>query len=517
MIRLLTIVSFAIFLLGTYSSYAQAKDSSNKVVHYSDFGAIGNGKDDDFEALVKAHDYANKNRLTVKADDNATYLIGGANRTIIIQTDTDFGTAKFIIDDTKLENIRANVFEIKSDFKPIKIKEVKSLKRGQTKLNTKLPLASAHVITATNSNVKRFIRRGNNQNSGSSQTDTFLVDQNGNIDTKTPIIWDFNQLTALSAQPLDQKTLTITGGKFTTLANTSESTSYHSRGIQIRRSNVILDNLEHHIRGEGKQGSPYRGFITISDCANVMIKNTILTGHKTYDKIGSAGKKVAMGSYDISLSRALNVSLLNCSQTNDILDSKYWGIMGSNFCKNITLDNCKLSRFDAHQGVTNATIRNSTMGYMGIQLTGTGTFLIENSTVHGRNFINLRQDYGSTWKGDIIIRNCKFSPRGGSKSSILGGKNDGQHNFGYTCHMPSSILIDQLHIADSNKTKIAKAPTLFANFNSKLTNNKYKQNFPYIITQFVNLKNVTSASGLPLRISENSYMFKKIKIKSVHN
>jgi hypothetical protein len=42
-----------------------------------------------------------------------------------------------------------------------------------------------------------------------------------------------------------------------------------------------------------------------------------------------------MGSYDISVNRAVNVSFVNCSQTNDINDRTYWGIMGSNYCKNL--------------------------------------------------------------------------------------------------------------------------------------------------------------------------------------
>ena len=64
--------------------------------------------------------------------------------------------------------------------------------------------------------------------------------------------------------------------------------------------------------------------------------------------------------------------------------------MGSNFCKNLVLDKCSFSRFDAHQGVANATIRNSTIGYVGINAIGFGTFLVEDSTVYGRSFFNLR-------------------------------------------------------------------------------------------------------------------------------
>src|SRR5690606_23023424 len=115
--------------------------------------------------------------------------------------------------------------------------------------------------------------------------------------------------------PIDEKTLTITGGIFTTIANQEDSEySYYQRNLSIQRSNVILDGLEHRIIGEGAHGAPYGGFVNISSCTNVTVQNTILTGHKTYTTIGRAGKPVPMGTYDILVNRALNVSFANCSQ-----------------------------------------------------------------------------------------------------------------------------------------------------------------------------------------------------------
>ncbi len=485
--------------------------AATKFVNYEDFGAKGDGKTDDFEALEKAHEYANKHGLLVKVKDGASYYIGGADRTISIRTSTDFGKARFIIDDTKLENHKADVFRVGSDLKPIKLKGIDSLSVGQTRINANLP--GPCVVTATDTSIRRFIRRGLNQNNGSPQTDAFLVDERGNVNPNTPIIWDFKKLTNLVAMPVDESTLILRGGIFTTIANSTESTAYHARGIAIRRSNVVVEDLQHLITGEGKDGPPYGGFIKVTDCANVVVKNTILTGHKTYYKIGSAGKRVPMGSYDISLSRALNIALVNVTQANDIMDRSRWGIIGTNFCKNLLYDGCKLSRFDAHQGVTNASIRNSTIGHMGVLLTGFGNFLIENSTVQSRRFIGLRPDYGSTWKGDITIRNCRFVPQNGG--TILDGSNDGQHDFGYTCYMPDRLLIDGLSIDDGKPSKSGKGPVIFNNFNPKFSNGDYKQKFPYVITREVILKNITTTSGKPLRLSDNKFMFKDVNVQGL--
>jgi len=188
--------------------------------------------------------------------------------------------------------------------------------------------------------------------------------------------------------------------------------------------------------------------------------------------------------------------------------------LGSNYCKNLLYDGCIFSRFDAHMGVANATIRNSTLGHMGINAIGSGTFTVENSTIRGRTLINLRSDYGSTWRGEFIIRNCTFVPAGGrpTSASLIGGSYSGQHDFGYTCYMPERIIIENLKIDDSNHPDNYKGPAIFANFNPEMTDDSYVEKFPYVKTNEVILKNVTTASGKALRISDNTFMFRDVKV-----
>jgi hypothetical protein len=168
-------------------------------------------------------------------------------------------------------------------------------------------------------------------------------------------------------------------------------------------------------------------------------------------------------------------------------------------------------------GVANATIRNSTLGHQGINAIGSGTFTVQNSTVYGISFINLRSDYGSTWQGEFVIRNCVFVPAGGrpTSASLIGGSYSGQHDFGYTCYMPERITIDRLHIKDSNHPGNYQGPAIFANFNRNFTDASYVEKFPYVITREVVLRKVTTASGKPLRLSDNSFMFKTVKVTAI--
>lgn len=486
------------------------------VIRYSEFGAKGDGQTDDLDALVAAHAHANEYNLPVRADDGATYFLGGGDRLIVIQTDTNFGDAHFVIDDRNVDNRSANLFEVRSNLEPLEIEGLVTLKRDQARLPVVLPQDS--LVIVTNDHVRQYIRRGLNANKGKAQTDVFLADRSGRIDPDTPILWDFDQITDLYVLPIDSKPLTIKGGHFTTIANVAESKyTYYSRGLAVRRSNVVIDVLEHYVTGEGEQGAPYAGFLNIARCAYVTVQGCVLTGRKTYRTIGRAGKPVSMGSYDLSINQASHVRIIETTQTNDINDLRNWGIMASNYSKNLEYQGCELSRFDAHMGVYNAKIKDSILGHAGINLIGKGTFLMEDSTTSGRSLVNLRNDYGSTWEGDLIIRNCALIPHAGRPGNVylITGYNDGQHDFGYPCFMPHAITIDSLHIDDTNAPDGYRGPAVFADFNRQLRYADIDQPFPYEVTHAVRLNNITTASGLPLRMSDNIFMFRALEVQGI--
>ena len=82
---------------------------SRGYVTYEDFGALGDGKTNDFEAIMNAHEFANENKLPVRGNSDKTYYISdteldGVARRIIIKTDVDWCGAHFIIDDTERTN-----------------------------------------------------------------------------------------------------------------------------------------------------------------------------------------------------------------------------------------------------------------------------------------------------------------------------------------------------------------------------------------------------------------------------
>lgn len=470
-------------------------------VTYEDFGAAGDGKTDDFDAIIKTHEYANANGLNVFANETATYYIGGADKTARVMTDTSWSTARFIIDDTAVENRNARVFHIARSKDMLNITgKVFPLKADATNIGTTLEEKS--LVVLSDSNVKHYIRKGANQNSGSNQSDVILVEKDGSICADTPLIWDFDAVTYAVAYPVDTEILTVKGGRFTTIANNAPSEyNYYARGILIDRSNTVVDGIYHDVTNEGKTGAPYTAFVSISCCADVTVRNSTFTGHKKYSTIGSAGTSVTMGTYDIGAATAVNASFINCNQTNDITDNDYWGIAGTNYCKNLVYDGCAFSRFDAHQGVLNATVKNSVLGHHGIKLIGSGTALIENTTVLSDSFVDLRSDYGSTWNGDMIIRNCRFYPTGIS-SHIIKAENSEDHNFGYTCYLPQRLEIDGFYVHRVGKNY------LFSNVNPNHKSDSYVAPYPVVAPQEIVVKNYSNLLFGDLAVSKNKAIFK---------
>ncbi len=120
----------------TAESAVKAKRAvpTDRAVSYEAFGAIGDGVADDLPAIVEAHAFANAHGLSVQARPVAAYHLGRRSLTAVIATDTDWGTARFIIDDTDVEDHRASLFAVRSLLDPVKL-AIPRLTRDQRRLD----------------------------------------------------------------------------------------------------------------------------------------------------------------------------------------------------------------------------------------------------------------------------------------------------------------------------------------------------------------------------------------------
>ena len=454
-----------------------------KTVCYEDFGAVGDGKTDDFDAIKLAHEYANQNRLDVVCDSSKTYYIGKmldedgkVKPPVKILTNVDFGKANFIIDDSDITSDMpsrtALVFNVVREHEPITYSREndtpnKTIARvnaeGGFKRDIKvfdIGIGYEAMLYVRDDNKRVYMRYGPNKNNGGAQNELIAVDKYGNIDKETAFLHDFVGITYISVVRTDDAPITIKGGIFTTIANQAkEDYRYYSRGMRISRSNVTVENLTYRIEGEGEHGDPYAAFLDVYKAANVLIKDSTFQAHKYYMCVGSGGgEPVGMGTYAISASDSNKILWKRCTQSNFFADDgksrRYgiWDIMGSSGCKNLAYEDSLLSRFDAHADMFNAKVINSTLSWIAIG--GGGELNIENCEVYANTLIEMRGDYGSSWNGKIQIKNVTLH---NSDVPHLFRCSWVNHDFGIPTHVPEEIIIDGLSLTTPSDVNIFPA------------------------------------------------------------
>ncbi len=491
----------------------------NSFVTYEAFGATGDGVADDLPAIFEAHAYANAHGLNVRTKPEATYHLGARALTAVIATDTDWTTSRFTIDDTRVDDHKQPLFEVRSLLEPENL-QIDRLARDQKQMDLR-PAHDCHILVE-NANRKLYIRRGLNANDGVPQQDCFILRRDGSVDGD--IDWNYDTITRVAVRPIDGKRLILRGGVFTTFANRmsrDEVYNYWSRNIVITRPNTEIDGLTHYVAGETAEGQPYGGFLYVRQCADITIRNCFFSGHKVYRTVGAGGKPVPMGSYDVSVNSVVNFHMQHC-RMNHILDRTRWGVITSNFCKNILLEDCTLSRMDTHMGVSGTyTIRRCQLGHMGLNAIGRGLLTVEDSTLYKHALICFRSDYGSTWEGDIIIRNSQWIPACGDMiwPCMFDVCNDGRHDFGYACFMPREITIDGLFVDDSNHPEDYEGLYFFPDPNrieggENGTPPAMERPFPFTPCRRISVRGLTTASGRKPRVSPNDELAQGIVIEA---
>ena len=474
------------------------------VVYYSKFGAEGNGKVDDFNAIKATHDYANQCGQKVMGDKDKTYYISDDfTAEILVETDVDWNGATFIINDVgdiAFENRSLHLFRWQASYSKIYAAQNLIDTFGEFSVEkgaTAIPELAGHIpgtclIIIWNQNKKDFNRYGANANGGSPRHEVLVINEDGTLNPDTYTVFDYDIVTQINVYSGYDKPLVAENGYFRniccrTVADTSYKNVYaqYNRGFGLSRSNVTIKNVDHMMLdepmldtdsndplqknyGRRNESYPYSGILSFTQAYNCYVFDTVIDGHTTYyeDKTTSS-TPVAMGTYDYTLGNSSHIYLKNVTQRDDentgIADDRYWGIMGSNFSRNLHHENIYINRFDAHAGFWNGSIVDSTIGSH-INIIGGGTFLLDGVTRVGNsaNFMDMRLDYGSSFDGEIIIKDCVFEAKYGYNTMRGGTYNKNARetayliwtawanpeeeyrtwDFGYTCSLPENIIID---------------------------------------------------------------------------
>ena len=432
-------------------------------IYYEDkpFGAKGDGRTNDFEAIQACHEYANQYGHTVNAKAGKTYYIGKTGgESVTVQTDVNWNGCTFTFDDSLIKvcldsscggssrcedckNRNASIFVLKYDRSTVSVADALNAHiathggifggYGEADNTTKIdnwPLnydALVHLATAER---KIWVRKGLNADSGDEMGEVVLIHADGTIDSTTPFTWDYTSIAWADAYAADDKPITIDGGGafINTIANEPTDSEYISfnRNISVKRSNVTITNLNHRLIETIPERAPYAGILYVNHASNVTFSNITLDMHK--GRFGNNGAQ--QGSYEIGGYASHNLKYFNVNvidfftdgSPDDFVDGagnltteggiNFRGMMGTNYCRNFHFKGCQLNSFDAHKGLGNLLIEDCT--YNSILIMGSGDVVIRNTTVYAdqsEHFMSMRADYGASYRGTLTLENCTMKIR----------------------------------------------------------------------------------------------------------
>ena len=329
------------------------------VVYYEEFGAVGDGRTDDFGAIYATHEFANECGQTVKATAGKNYYIKdttlGTDTVHIakIKTNVDWCGADFTIDDTNLtvmveypdeRKIAQNViFKVEPDEEHnmfiIDDEEflaniaAQGLNQQTKKIDLGIDWDGPVMIVPYNSSHGVFRRPGMSQYNGGPMHEIIVVEADGTISEETPIMFSYAHIDYMEVYKLDPSSaITIENGVFTTLESrinhylpTEEGTleynydGYIYRGINVQRSYTTLKNVEHRTTGgyslldraeRNLEGAMYHGFFGANNANHVTFKDCILQGRT------SPGPGNGHSSYGISTVQVNKPVFDGCVQSN---------------------------------------------------------------------------------------------------------------------------------------------------------------------------------------------------------
>ena len=330
------------------------------VVYYEDFGAVGDGRANDYQAFYDTHVFANECGQTVVADDSKTYLLGQSEVTvnkvkkilpIPIRTNVKWGEAKIIVDDSSLDYFDAKTqqmattvtFLVESDYEALTwlatdrehadtFESIGKIGYSYDTEKIDLGLGYPAMLIIYNDNHEVYRRSGASYSgAGSAQHELIVIDTDGNIDESTPFMFDYDELTKIQILRLDIEPITISGGTVTTVApqfdqyytypgsdgkTVEMSAGYYYRGLSIQRHYTTVDGLKHYVENEVTveqyfndhvQGADYQGFFSAAYANDVLIKNCVMTGRRYYN---------TRGTYEFGANCVNKIVLKNCYQHN---------------------------------------------------------------------------------------------------------------------------------------------------------------------------------------------------------
>lgn len=437
-IKIYVFIAFILSLILTQTKSDEIFANEDKdVINVLDYRKyVDNG--DWSKALQKAHDEANRYNKTVVYPRGEYYLNEPLG--IQIKTDVDFSQATIKINENNLSK-NLPFFKVVSNYNKINLIDnidrdtfIKEWKKTSTSIPS-LKTYENHFVVIEDKNdiaIKRISSNGIVNNSSYYKKDFAYIDKNGKLLNKP--MFNFNNITSITAYPVD-KPINIKGGTVDFVGGTNKD-EYCLSFMTVQRSNTTIDGFNFVKTDDVHSTSPITGSIYVSKCFNINIKNVSSFSRKYYSS----------GTYIFNANTVENLTFEGI-YTNKKSDE--WSSHTSNYIKNMVINNSEMDRIDTHFMVQDITVKNTTLNNKGVAVNGQGKLIIENCNFKNTSSIlDIRGDYGSSWDGDIIMRNINIL----NPTSVTILKPDidpkyTQNDFGFNpVYYGNNILLENINV-----------------------------------------------------------------------
>lgn len=353
------------------------------------FGAVGDGVNDDTDAMIACCECATANNLPIVWHDKTIYLkTATSSHCPRIMTDVDFSGCEILITS---ENDAHTILKVGED--PDELSGISSVTANNYKtVFAQYPDSVVSVV----SNISLGTRLYDSSPVTHYHRQTFLTNAYGEIEPYNPFIDLTSVSTVYRVDKLSEPITLRFGTIRLSGANSMAKISIKRSNVTVCDTSVVSDNIT---------GTTFdSGLFEASFCANVKFSNIV--GNNL-----AASNTVWVTQYimDAYYCYGLIFERININ--------KGWGAMASHWCTDIVMRDSKLNRFDIHYGTFGRVVVENCdfieypasilLGY------GDGDVSINDCTFHKRTegnryseyIINLRSDFAILFSGKIRGRN----------------------------------------------------------------------------------------------------------------
>lgn len=416
--------------LGKRLDYMEAESEKKKTVRYEEFSINTQPKFydvatdkyyldkeftqeytvDDAPLLKKIHDEVINKNLTI-SDKNCHFVIKSCVDILIPENYSNVGgtfhiDSKCLVDTSTADRVFKNFVSIDDTVHTITDPEMLKLLRTRLKKDeyldlSDIPLFQNVLLTVKDKNDIVGIR-SKYGTSSYPKTDLFTMDSSGI--SYSDCGWDFKDVTEISYKKINTTISDINLGSIILNNNVRfgkvkkpvfESTRSRSKvsvSILLEDGVIQTDNDAHT-----------NGVVIIRDCGLTQVNESSLPPNKVVKN----EKGETLGTYSLGVNSVDGLKLKGVKAIGKNSQG-YWGFMGSNFVKNLEIEDCNLNRVDVHFYLRNLDVKNTEIGDFGILFSGSGKARLDNVKSYSMTAIQTRDDFGCYWDGDIIINDLDW-------------------------------------------------------------------------------------------------------------